>query len=128
MSYQLREVTVILLFGAGFLMLLVSCQPTGIKSFDLAEAERLFLSGELKKAELLADSVKSAGSIGEDGLHKLDSIVETGRRIRIDFCLTESVIKEKLRKYYPGLDTSLLRNWEKNLKLEIRQIDGEKRY
>ncbi|MDP2337806.1 MAG: transglutaminase domain-containing protein, partial [Bacteroidota bacterium] len=29
---------------------------------------------------------------------------------------------------YPELDTSLLRNWEKNLKLEIRQIDGEKRY
>lgn len=106
----------------------VACSPAPKTPVNLASVEQLVASGELKKAEMIADSLKATGTLGAADLHKMDSVVDIGRRIRLDFRLTESDVKSQLAKYFPVLDTALFRNWENSLKLEMRLIDGEKRY
>lgn len=49
-------------------------------------------------------------------------------RIRLDFSKTEEQIKAQLAKYYPALPDSLMASWENSGRLEMRLIDGEKRY
>jgi len=68
--------------------------------------------------ESIPDSVKK---IMQDQLELMN-------RIRKDFSLTEDEIKEKLIKYFPQLNDSMLRKWENNKSLEMRIIDGERRY
>jgi hypothetical protein len=128
LSYQLRKMTRLLLFVTVFLMLSIACKTAVKKSFNLVEIEKLVHSGEIKKAGLMADSVKVLGTLSQTDLNKLDSIVEIGRRIQLDFSLTETEVKQRLSIYFPVLDTALFLKWETTQKLEMRLIDGEKRY
>ena len=128
LSYQFRKAIRLLLFGGILLLLLGACKTPSQKPFDFAGIEKLVYSGELKKAELLADSIKAAGTLSETNLYKLDSMVDIGNRIRIDFVRKEEDVKKQLSKYFPVLDSSLLNKWETTQKLEMRVIDGEKRY
>ncbi|MDP3433305.1 MAG: transglutaminase-like domain-containing protein [Bacteroidota bacterium] len=128
MSYQFRKAIGLLLFGGVLLLLLGACKTPPEKSFDFSGIEQLVYSGELQKAELLANSIKATGTLGTTNLYKLDSIVDIGNRIRIDFVRTEAEIKDQLSKYYPVLDSTLFNQWETTQKLEMRLIDGEKRY
>ena len=128
LPYQLLKMNKLLLFGAVLMMLSVACKTAIEQSFDLAGIEKMVHSGEIKKAELLADSLKVSGILDETEMYKLDSIIEIGRRIRLDFRLAETDIKERLSKYFPLLDSALFHQWEESQKLEMRLIDGEKRY
>ena len=49
-------------------------------------------------------------------------------RIRIDFNRDEAYVRETLKPYYPDLSAAQLREWESSGKLEMRIIEGEKRY
>jgi hypothetical protein len=119
-DWALKSVVLLLLLGA--------CKTPPEMPYDFSGIEKLVYSGELKKAELLADSIKATGTLGESNLYKLDSIVDIGHRIRIDFSRTEADVKKQLSKYYPVLDSTLFNQWETTHKLEMRLIDGEKRY
>jgi hypothetical protein len=107
---------------------MVACNPAPEKTINLAIVEQMVASGELKKAEMLCDSLKSGGNLKTNEIYGLDSIVSIVHRIRIDFQLTEPEVLAKLQRYYPVLDSALFRQWIKNHKLEMRIIDGEKRY
>lgn len=50
------------------------------------------------------------------------------RRINLDFCRDEQFVRDKLAKYYPKLTDEMLLSWEASKALEMRIIDGEKRY
>ena len=117
-----------MLFGGIFALLLGACKTPPEKPIDFSGIEKLVYSGELKKAELLADSIKATGTLSETNLYKLDSMVDIGNRIRIDFVRTEEEVKKQLSKYFPGLHSSLFNRWETTQKLEMRVIDGEIRY
>ncbi len=106
----------------------VACTHASKTPVNLTSVEQLVASGELKKAEMMADSLKATGTLGAADLYKMDSIVDIGRRIGLDFRLTESEVKSQLSKYFPDLDSSEMHKWENSLKLEMRLIDGEKRY
>ena len=106
----------------------VACTPVPKTPVNLASVEQLVASGELKKAEMMADSLKAIGTLGAADWYKMDSIVDIGRRIRLDFRLTETDVKSQLSKYFPDLDPATMQKWENTLKLEMRLIDGEKRY
>ena len=127
-SYQLVKRADWALKSVVLLLLLGACQTPPEKPFDILEIEKLVYSGELKKAELLADSIKTTGTLSETNLYKLDSIVDIGNRIRIDFARTEADVKKQLAKYFEVLDSSLFQQWETTHKLEMRLIDGEKCY
>ncbi len=122
---QLVRTAQLLLLGGVFF---VACSPVSNKWFDFSGIRKLVQSGEFKKAELMADSLKTTGALDEADLYKMDSIIDIGRRLRLDFGLNEKAVKEQLSKYFPVLDTALFRNWETTQKLEMRKIDGEKRY
>lgn len=128
LSYQLRKTTRLFIWGGIFMAFSFACKTTPEKPFDFSGIEKMVHSGKIKKAELFADSLKASGSLAADNLYKLDSIVEIGRRIRVDFSRDEAEIKERLSKYFPVLDTALFQIWENTQKLEMRVIDGEKRY
>lgn len=128
LSYQLKKRANCLLNVVILLLLLGSCKTHEEKPFDSSGIEKLVYSGELKKAELLADSIKATGTLSEINLYKLDSMVDIGNRIRIDFVRTEEEVKKQLSKYFPVLDSTLFNKWETTQKLEMRVIDGEKRY
>ncbi len=49
-------------------------------------------------------------------------------RIRIDFNRDEAYIRKTLEPYYPGLSDEQLAAWEASGELEMRIIEGEKRY
>lgn len=55
----------------------------------------------------------------EDDLHQ---------RLLTDFCLTESQVKDYIRKYIPDVTDSQMRAWEETGALECMTLDGEKRY
>ncbi len=114
--------------GIGFLLVYVSCQTNHDLKSEVRKVEQLALSGEMKRAAVLTDSIKSVGDLSEKELIQIDSILEISRRIQLDFSLNESDVKRQLLVYYPELNDSMLRGWEKNNKLEMRLIDGEKRY
>ncbi len=124
-NFQLLTIARSLLFGCVFV---VACNPAPEKPISLTKIEQFTASGELKKVELMCDSLKSSGNLKEKDIYSLDSIVEVGRRIRLDFRLTEAVVKTQLSKYFPDLDNATLQKWESTKKLEMRPIDGEKRY
>lgn len=50
------------------------------------------------------------------------------QRLLTDFCLTESPVKEYIRKYIPDVTDEQMRQWEESNALECMSIDGEKRY
>ncbi|MBA4408947.1 MAG: cysteine protease [Odoribacter sp.] len=127
-SYQFGNWANSLLKTGTLLFLLGACKATPEKPFDFSGIEKLVHSGELKKAGLLADSIKETRILGEINLFKLDSIVEIARRIPIDFSLKEADVITRLNNYFPYLDSGMMHRWERNRKLEMRLIDGEKRY
>lgn len=127
-SYQFGNWANSLLKTGTLLFLLGACKATPEKPFDFSGIEKLVYSGELKKAGLLADSIKETRILGEINLFKLDSIVEIARRIPIDFSLKEADVITRLNNYFPDLDSGIMHRWERNRKLEMRLIDGEKRY
>lgn len=50
------------------------------------------------------------------------------QRLLADFCLTESQVKDYIRKYIPDVTDEQMRQWEESKALECRMIDGERRY
>ncbi|WP_297086257.1 transglutaminase domain-containing protein [uncultured Draconibacterium sp.] len=54
--------------------------------------------------------------------------LETIRRLRKEFPYTRTEIKQQLKKYYPEVTHEQLNKWEAARQLEMRVIDGEKRY
>lgn len=123
--FQFRRIVCILLLSG---VLFAGCNPASERPINLVAIEKLMTSGELKKVELTCDSLQANGNLNAKMVYSLDSIVELGRRIRLDFRLTETDIQEQLKKYYPVLDTALFQQWIQTRKLEMRMIDGEKRY
>lgn len=128
LSYQLRKRLRFLGFVLFSASLLISCHTPAKKKIQLDEFSEMIHSGNIRMANLKADSVKKLNILTETELSKLDSVLEIGARIKIDFRLTEADVKNRLAKYYPELNSSMLEKWESSGKLEMRMIDGEKRY
>ena len=127
-SYQFVNQINNLLKTVVLLLLIDACRTTPEKTFDFSGIEKLVYSGEMKKAEMLVDSIKGTKTLDEINLYKLDSIIEIVRRIQIDFSLKEADVITRLNNYFPDLDSGMMHRWERNRKLEMRMIDGEKRY
>lgn len=110
-----------------FIILLVSF----ISCKQYPSEQEIFLnidSGNFTLAEeqiqLLLENEHASDSVKKIMNDQLDLM----NRIRMDFSLTEDEIKEKLMKYFPQINDSMLRKWEGEKSLEMRIIDGEKKY
>jgi hypothetical protein len=119
------------LTGGLCLLSLFCCQPARHSSRrpqTVAEAGRLFEQGEFTRASLLIDSLRQTGGISDAESSGLDSISDWMGRIRRDFSRDEQSVREQLSPYYHPLDDSVVLAWERSGKLEMRLIDGQKRY
>lgn len=124
-SYQLRKRAFSSCFWIVLLFLFLgSCKPVQQPDSDIKRANKFFTSGEFSKLKNLTDSVMNAGNLPKT----IDSLQEISERIKRDFRLTEADVKSRLVKYYPDLNPTQMTEWERNGKLEMRTIDGEKRY
>jgi len=110
------------------LLVLFACQPGKKNVTKIMRAEELIASGEFSKLKAYADSILITGNLTRIEAVRLDSLREMSERIKLDFSLNEADIRSRLMKYYPKLDSKQLVDWENKLKLEMRRIDGEKRY
>ena len=117
-----------LFFVFCFLLFLSACHPKSNPEILISRAEKFMNSGEFSKLNLLADSVSKAGELVGKELAKIDSLNEIARRIQIDFSLKEADVITRLNNYFPDLDSGMMHRWERNRKLEMRMIDGEKRF
>ena len=113
----------------GFAAVLSACQAKlQERSLNLSIIEKRIHSGEIKKAGAIGDSIKNSQELSPGQIRQLDSLLEIGRRIRIDFRLNEQDVETRLSKYFQKLDTSTINGWRRSGKLEMRMIDGQKRY
>jgi len=110
------------------LLMLISCHPVKQEA-QWTKVENMVHQGEFRKAAQLTDSLKKAKRIIPGELQKLDSLQDMMHRILYDFSKNERQIESELSQYFDQPDDdSLIRPWERSGKLEMRLIDGEKRY
>lgn len=83
--------------------------------------------GEFAQLQHLVDSLRESGS-GSYTEFELDSVEQLMHGIRRDFSKSEAEMREQLHKAFPLASDSKIENWENTGKLEMRIIDGEKRY
>lgn len=105
----------------------IGCQfQPGHKSY--AYAEELLSKGELTEASEVAKEILKSYTLSTQERSKLDSVLEISSRIRKDFTLSDSDILRKLVKYHPDITREELLQLENEHKLDVRLLDGEKRY
>ncbi|WP_167618110.1 transglutaminase-like domain-containing protein [Maribellus sediminis] len=105
-----------------FITLAACRQKSG---YDLNE---LIQKGEFGQAEFVLS--QKIGESRNDSLLQEKYIVEleTLRRIRKEFPYKRADVKKQFEKYYPNLRDEDLDKWETSGELEMKVIDGEKRY
>ncbi|MCB0587858.1 MAG: transglutaminase domain-containing protein, partial [Phaeodactylibacter sp.] len=85
-------------------------------------------SGAFTQAQRLIDSRITEGGLSptqQYELHLQSSLLD---RIRLDFNRDETYVLKTLKPYYPELAAEQLAEWETSGDLEMRIIDGNKRY
>lgn len=122
---KMRFFTRSLLGLATLLVVILSCQS----SFAQSEWQKniLDLIGESKFSEA-ADALDKTTDLSDAEQLQKEWYYELMRRIRLEFPYSEEQIKEKLAD--AGYDNSdeKMRYWESKRYLEMRPIDGERRY
>ncbi len=93
-----------------------------------ADINQLINEGEFLEAETLL--AKKIGESRNDSIQHEKYIIklETLSRLRKEFPFTRVDVREQLKPYYPEVSGERLDNWEAARQLEMRIIDGEKRY
>lgn len=84
--------------------------------------------GNFGDAKRMIDSVIAFGDISPLEIYDMNFQKELLNRIKRDFRRNEQDIVKYLNKYYPDLNESMLRKWERDKSLEMKIIDGERRY
>jgi hypothetical protein len=95
---------------------------------QFALLEKLINNGSFLEAGQFIDSLKVQDGTTAVQLEKLDSLKQIMHRIRLDFTMGEKEVKKQLANYFELLDDSLILDWEESGKLEMKRIDGQKRY
>ncbi|MCB0613227.1 MAG: hypothetical protein KDC75_07960, partial [Phaeodactylibacter sp.] len=84
--------------------------------------------GAFQKARQLIDARIAEGGLSPAEEYELQLQSALLNRIRLDFNRDENYVRKTLKPYYPELSAQQLAEWETSGDLEMRFIDGEKRY
>ncbi len=88
----------------------------------------LIKNGEFKKAgNAIAIQIASENTSPADK-YRYNFYLDLMERIERDFTKTEADVLAYLEKYYPGIKSADLEKWEKDGSLEMRKINGVKKY
>ena len=103
---------------------LVSCAG---RSDWRKDALNLIGEGRFSQLDSLLEEAEPGAS--EQELRAIDSLREVMRRLRIEFCYNEGQILSRIRQRVSDtVSPEQIRRWEKSGRLEMRRIDGRKRY
>jgi hypothetical protein len=91
------------------------------------EINKEITAGNFTRAAELIDA-KLINDVSAEERWNLNFAKEKMDRIRLDFGRTREEIKTALDKYYSDLSEEQIDQWEKDKQLEMKVIDGEKRY
>lgn len=98
---------------------LVPCRAINeqVEAGNFSEAQKLIKLKIATKEDLSAEE-------------KLDLELKSDilERTKIDFNKSEATVIEHIKKYYPNVNSEQIKEWEDNLGLEYKIIDGEKKY
>jgi len=103
---------------------MVSCSQ---KTTDSGEMQKQFLEGNFIAVGKIIEEKKSTGLSKEQSV-EIEITEAKMERIQLDFSKNESQIKEELTAWFPNLTAEQLLRWEEDKKLEMKLINGEKRY
>ncbi|MDX8340131.1 transglutaminase domain-containing protein [Draconibacterium sp. IB214405] len=105
----------------GWVLFLCSCQNQNEKLFDF---QKYLDEGKFSEAEVvLKEKIQKNPDNSEYQIQ-----LETIDRLRKEFPYTRTEVKARLSEYFPDLTDEELNKWEEARQLEMRVIDGEKRY
>ncbi len=94
---------------------------------SLHEIQLLIDNGNFTEARtLINDELKTIAD--EQISYNLKFKLDLMDRIEIDFNKSETDVLKYIRKYFPDVDSDQLRGWELKKKLEVKIINGERRY
>lgn len=84
--------------------------------------------GNFNEATLLIESKLCEKNLNELEKYELQFQIELMDRIRKDFRKNRDDVVAALKKYYPNLTDDMVTSWENDNSLEMKIIDGEKKY
>lgn len=118
----MNKLFLILIPGVALVSLFVfTSLKSGILSRPASSDNSLVFQVDLE-ANLMENSPYSIPTINSD------SIQEIKRRTLLDFSLGKDQVKDQLRTAFGELSDSTIEEWVRSGKLEMKVIDGEKRY
>src|SRR6056297_1492841 len=132
LSKILRNTGFILLFIS--LLFIINCSNQDVKKTgdtlpNINQIDKAIDQGHFNQAREMIRKIRCSQVEVPDPLAiKLDFRLALMKRIKLDFNKTEDEVKQKIEKYYPELQENQLRRWEKDKVLEMRMINGKKRY
>ena len=103
---------------------LSQCNPP---ETDFDDAKKQFEAGNFSEAEKILKSIQPV-NISDSLAFETEVMLARIERMGIDFSKSESKIREQLAEWYPEITDEQLRKWETSKKLEMKVIDGERRY
>lgn len=107
--------------------IILSYLNCSIERNDLDELKKQYLIGNFRSATKIIDEIKSSG-LYKNQSSEIEIIEAKIERIQIDFAKSEAQIREELKPWFPDLTNEQLRQWEDQKKLEMKVINGERRY
>lgn len=113
-------------FAAKLLIFTLLLFHGNVQAQIAAETKKVMEKGEFNQAR--KEIKKQCDGKGDFSSDELEIFLATMERIEIDFSKTEEQILAELSPYFPGIQKNDLRKWEHEKKLEMRIIDGERRY
>lgn len=108
------------------LFLIISQMIFAQSKFDEIEIE--FQKGNFLKTKSLINSLIINDTLSDIDKLNLQFQLDLMNRIELDFSKTSDQILQELKKYYPDVNEQMLTQWEADGTLEMRLINGEKRY
>lgn len=88
----------------------------------------LINNGEYKKAKKMINAKIMSNSISKNAVYDLEMKKEIMDRIELDFDKSLNEILPEIKKYFPNVTDEQILEWEDNKSLEMKIIDGEKKY
>lgn len=90
--------------------------------------DREITQGNFARAQRLINENLASQGLAPTSVNELSLQATLLDRIKLDFSKSESEVRQQLGPYYPDLSDEQMRRWETTNELEMRVIEGEKRY